>query len=131
MDLFAANLRARAAALNLSHAEAARRAGLNERRYFHYVSGAREPDLATLVKIAKTLGTTPDALLGVTREPQDPIAPTERSLLIDRMVSAVNNLGDYEMAIAVQQVEVILRLQNEKNAAAAKANDAAMGESTE
>ncbi|QRG08695.1 helix-turn-helix transcriptional regulator [Xanthobacter dioxanivorans] len=120
MDLFAANLRARAAALHLSNAEAARRAGLNERRYFHYVSGAREPDLATLVKISKALGTTPDALLGVKREPEDLPEPTERSKLIDRMVSAVNNLDDYELAIAVQQVEVILRLQGEK-AAAAKA----------
>lgn len=36
------------------------------------------------------------------------------------MVSTVNNLDDYELAIAVQQVEVILRLQGEK-AAAAKA----------
>jgi len=120
MDLFAANLRARAAALNLSNAEAARRAGLNERRYFHYVSGAREPDLATLVKIAKALGTTPDALLGVKREPEELGEPTPRSRLIDRMVSAVNNLGDYEMEIAVLQVEVILKLQKEKEAAKAK-----------
>lgn len=116
MDLFAANLRARAAALNLSNAEAARRAGLNERRYFHYVSGAREPDLATLVKIAKALGTTPDALLGVKREPEDLSEPTARSQLIDRMVSAVNNLGDYELEIAVLQVEVILRIQGEREA---------------
>lgn len=34
------------------------------------------------------------------------------------MVSAVNNLDDYELAIAVQQVEVILRLQGQKAAAA-------------
>lgn len=94
----------------------------NERRYFHYVSGAREPDLATLVKISKALGTTPDALLGVKRDPEDLPEPTERSKLIDRMVSAVNNLDDYELAIAVQQVEVILRLQGEK-AAAAKARE--------
>ncbi|WP_323011145.1 helix-turn-helix transcriptional regulator [Paracoccus sp. (in: a-proteobacteria)] len=120
MDLFAANLRARAAALNLSNAEAARRAGLNERRYFHYVSGAREPDLATLVRISKALGTTPDALLGVKREPEDLSEPTERATLIDRLVSAVNNLGDYELEIAVLQVEVILKLQNEKMASKAK-----------
>lgn len=114
MDLFAANLRSRAAALALSHAEIARRAGLNERRYAHYVSGAREPDLATLVKIAKVLGTTPDSLLGVKREPEDLAEPNGRSLLIDRMVSAVNNLDTYELEIAVQQVEVILRLQQQK-----------------
>jgi hypothetical protein len=53
----------------------------------------------------------------VKREPDDLPEPTERSKLIDRMVSAVNNLGDYELEIAVLQVEVILRIQNEKDAA--------------
>ncbi|MFG1424389.1 helix-turn-helix domain-containing protein [Roseixanthobacter liquoris] len=114
MDLFAANIRARAAQLGISNAEAARRAGLNERRYAHYISGAREPDLATLVRIAKALGTTPDALLGVKREPDDMAVPTDRSMLIDRIVTVVNNLETYELEIAVTQAEVILRLQQEK-----------------
>jgi transcriptional regulator with XRE-family HTH domain len=63
MDLFAANLRKRAAQLGISNAEVARRAGLSERRYGNYVSGRREPDLSTLVKIAKVLTTTPNDLL--------------------------------------------------------------------
>ncbi|MDQ0507230.1 hypothetical protein [Xanthobacter agilis] len=86
--------------------------------------------MATLVKIAKTLGATPDALLGVKREPEDLPEPTVRAQLLDRMVSAVNNLDDYEMSIAVQQVEVILRLQNEKDAATASPTSA-KGESAE
>lgn len=63
MELFASNLRKRAEELGISHAEVARRAGLSETRYGNYVSGRREPDLATLVRIATVLGTTPDGLL--------------------------------------------------------------------
>jgi len=63
MELFAANLRKRAEELGISNAEVARRAGLSERRYGNYVSGRREPDLATLVRIASVLATTPTDLL--------------------------------------------------------------------
>jgi transcriptional regulator with XRE-family HTH domain len=63
MELFAANLKKRAEELGISNAEVARRAGLSERRYGNYVSGRREPDLATLVRIASVLATTPNALL--------------------------------------------------------------------
>lgn len=63
MELFAANLRKRAEELGISNAEVARRAGLSERRYGNYVSGRREPDLATLVRIASVLATTPNDLL--------------------------------------------------------------------
>lgn len=63
MELFASNLRKRAEELGISHAEVARRAGLSETRYGNYVSGRREPDLATLVRIASVLATTPNELL--------------------------------------------------------------------
>ncbi|MER9680363.1 helix-turn-helix transcriptional regulator [Mesorhizobium sp. M0184] len=63
MELFATNLRRRAEELGLSNAEVARRAGLSERRYGNYVSGRREPDLATLVKIAAVLASSPNDLL--------------------------------------------------------------------
>jgi transcriptional regulator with XRE-family HTH domain len=65
MQVFARQLRERAKELELSHAEIARRCGLTERRFAHYAAGAREPDLATLVRICTALQTTPDALLGV------------------------------------------------------------------
>ena len=64
MDIFANRLRERAAQLGISNAEAARRSGLDERRYAHYVTGRREPDLETLVRIARALGTSPSWLLG-------------------------------------------------------------------
>lgn len=70
---------------------------------------ADEPEDAGLV----------DDILDTMREGQADFMPesTQRSRLIDRMVSAANNLGDDELEIAVLQAEVILRLQNEKDAA--------------
>lgn len=66
MELFASNLRKRAEQLGISHAEVARRAGFSETRHGNYVSGRREPDLATLVRIASVLVTTPNELLSST-----------------------------------------------------------------
>ena len=51
--------------LGLSNAEVARRLGMSERRYAHYVTGDREPDLATLVRISEVLLASPNALLGI------------------------------------------------------------------
>lgn len=103
MDLFASRLRKRAAELGIAHAEAARRAGLSERRYSHYVSGIREPDLATLVRIAEALQTTPDVLLGVA----DPKPASLRSRLIDRLNSAVQALPDDDLELVIVQTEAL------------------------
>ena len=65
MTSFARKVRERCKELDLAHAEVARRSGLTERRFGHYVAGTREPDLATLLKICATLETSPNALLGV------------------------------------------------------------------
>jgi DNA-binding Xre family transcriptional regulator len=56
-------LRDRARQLELSDAEVARRAGLAERRYSHYVRGTRQPDFKTLLRICSALDTTPNDLL--------------------------------------------------------------------
>ena len=64
MEQVGPRLRARALELQLTDAEVARRAGLTSTRYGHYVSGYREPDLATLVRVCRVLGLRPDDLLG-------------------------------------------------------------------
>ena len=110
MDLFASRLRERAAELGMSHAEAARRSGLSERRYSHYVSGIREPDLATLVRIAKTLQTTPNFLLGV----GDKRKPSPRSMMVDRLNSAAQALGDDELEVVVIQTEALSGRRHKK-----------------
>lgn len=103
MELFATRLRERAAELGIPHAEAARRSGLSERRYSHYVSGIREPDLATLVRIATALQTTPNDLLGI----GDKRKPSPRSLLVDRLNSAIQGLGEDELEVIVVQTEAL------------------------
>jgi transcriptional regulator with XRE-family HTH domain len=62
MKIFGERLKKQALHLGLSNAEAARRAGLAERRFNNYCNDEREPDLATLVRMAKALETTPDLL---------------------------------------------------------------------
>jgi transcriptional regulator with XRE-family HTH domain len=106
MDSFAAKLRKRAEELQISNAEAAHRVGLSERRYAHYVTGAREPDLATLVKIARVLETTPNDLLSFGPEPKR----SKRTLLRDRLLAATNALDDRALEIAVVQAEAVAAL---------------------
>ena len=110
MDLFANRLRERAAELGISHAEAARRSGLSERRYSHYVSGIREPDLATLIRIAETLQTTPNDLLSIGDEKRS----SPRTALVDRLNSAAQGLNDYDLEIVVVQTEALARRVHKK-----------------
>lgn len=104
MDLLADKLRERARQLGISNAEAARRSGLDERRFGHYVSGRREPDLATLVRIAEALGTTPNWLLGV---PSAYTADSQTTGLIDRFVNASSNMSVRELELLVIQAEAV------------------------
>lgn len=63
MQQFGINLRRRAKELGLTDAEVARRVGISERRYGFYVTGDREPDLATLLRISDILQVGADHLL--------------------------------------------------------------------
>lgn len=103
MDAFCRNLKNRAEELGISNAEAARRSGLSERRYAHYVSGDREPDLATLVRIAGALGTTPNQLLGLEKMP----LATPRDLLMQRVNSAAQGVSDGTLEIVAVQIEAL------------------------
>jgi transcriptional regulator with XRE-family HTH domain len=106
MDLFAARLRQRAEELGITNAEAARRSGLSEGRYAHYVSGDREPDLATLVRIAAALETTPDRLLTVDAKKAE---PSRRAVLRDRLSSAAKALTEKDLELVVVQTEALAR----------------------
>jgi transcriptional regulator with XRE-family HTH domain len=104
MTPFAENLRRRAEELGISNAEAARRAGLSERRYAHYVSGQREPDLSTLVRIARVLGTSPNELLGF----DGPLAgKSEEALLLERLSVAAARMPEEKLRVFVVQAEAI------------------------
>src|SRR5690348_6950354 len=103
MDYLAKQLRQRAEALGLSNAEVARKLGLSERRYSHYVTGKREPDLAMVVRIAKTLGTTPNDLLGVS----DGVKVTKKGALVERLVAAAHSLTETELEIVLVQTQAL------------------------
>ena len=104
MKVFAENLRRRAVELGLSNAEVARRAGLAERRYGNYIIGRREPDLATLLRIAEVVGSSVDELLR-------PRLDTAEISLVDglrgRLVSAALVLNDRDLNSVVVQVEAL------------------------
>jgi transcriptional regulator with XRE-family HTH domain len=108
MDIFAKNLKSRAEELGLSNAEVARRVGLSERRYAHYVSGRNEPDLALLVKIAELLRTTPNELLGVQARKQ---GVSRRSRLEVKLAAVAAAMNDDDLKSAVAQAEAVLALR--------------------
>jgi transcriptional regulator with XRE-family HTH domain len=103
MDALARALRARAQELGLSHAAIARRVGMSERRYAHYVNGRNEPDLATLVRIAKALQTSPNELLGFAADTNC----SKRALLRDRLNAAAGAMDDRQLELTVVQAEAI------------------------
>ena len=110
MILFASRLRQRAEELGISNAEAARRVGLSERRYAHYVSGKREPDLATLVRIAEILGTSPSWLLGADANDDN---STPASLLKARVNIAMNAMTEQALEITVVQAEAVASMRKQ------------------
>ena len=104
MDILAKKLKEQARLLGISNAEAARRIGLDERRYAHYTAGRREPDMATLVRIAVALGTTPNALLGV----EEPFVDDDATnALVNRFVRAASNMSVEELELCVVQAEAL------------------------
>ncbi|WP_316173181.1 helix-turn-helix transcriptional regulator [Bradyrhizobium sp. SZCCHNRI2049] len=105
MQVLGQKLRSRAKELGFSNAEVARRAGLSERRYAFYVTGDREPDLSTLLRICKVLTTTPNALLGISEEGKE---GGTRTLLTERLRLASRALSENDLQILVVQAEALV-----------------------
>lgn len=105
MKTFATNLRARAKELGLSNAEVARRIpGMTERRYAHYITARTEPDLASLIKIAEVLRTTPDSLLGVGDAKRQ---QSRLSTMKERLALAADSMNARELEQTVIQAEAV------------------------
>jgi transcriptional regulator with XRE-family HTH domain len=105
MEIFGKRLRERAKQLGISNSEAARRIGLDERRYAHYVSGRREPNLMILKRISEALDTTPNWLLGITSKIEK--AP-ETAALIERFVNAARGMTREQLKLCVIQAEAVV-----------------------
>lgn len=110
MEAFGKNLSKRAADLGMSNAQAARLVGLSERRFANYITGDREPDLATLVRMAQGLKTTPDELLGVSVGGAKGKA-TKRTALVDRLMIATDRLSERDLELTVIQTEAVAALR--------------------
>jgi transcriptional regulator with XRE-family HTH domain len=110
MEAFGKNLSKRAADLGMSNAQAARLVGLSERRFGNYVEGRREPDLATLVRMAQGLKTTPDELLGVSGGASKAKA-TKRTALVNRLIIATDRLSERDLELTVVQAEAVAALR--------------------
>lgn len=104
-------LRERAKSLGLSDSEIARRLGLSQARYHNYVSDTAEPDLGTLVRICRALGTSPDEVLLVAGE----VAPrTESQIARERVASAAAALEGEALAYTADLVEAMLMVQRRR-----------------
>ena len=104
MEGLGKRLRARAQALGLTDTEVARRAGLGERRYGHYIQDRHEPDLGTLVKIASVFGATIDSLL----LPEQGEASSERQALMARLTAAAEAMEVDDLRPVVRMLEVLV-----------------------
>jgi transcriptional regulator with XRE-family HTH domain len=105
MHVLGQKLRSRAKELGFSNAEVARRAGLSERRYGFYVTGDREPDLSTLLRICKVLATTPNFLLGISEVGKE---DSNRGGLIERLRTAGRSLSEHDLQTLVIQAEALV-----------------------
>lgn len=94
--------------MSLSHAEVARRTGLDARRFGHYATGLREPDFRTLIKIAKALGTTPDVLLGVVEDL--PVRDADAKLR-QQIAIACQSLEGHTLEVVLAQVSAVVALE--------------------
>ena len=104
---FASRLRLRADELGISNAEVARRAGLSERRYAHYVSGKRSPTCDARSDRTGP-GHDPNVLLGFEGDADQPA--TRGSLLKDRLQAAANALTEPALHMTVVQAEALAAL---------------------
>lgn len=104
MDTLAKKLKEKAERLGISNAAVARRVGLEERRYAHYAAGRREPDLKTLVTIARALDTTPNDLLGFEGSFLD---DQTANAMVNRFVQAASNMTHDELELCVVQAEAV------------------------
>ncbi len=98
-------LRRRAQELELSDAEVARRVGISQARYQHYVVDRREPDLGTFIRICKALATTPNAILGFDGEARD---NDEQAALAARIYALAGTMSDRQLRLAKRVFDAIL-----------------------
>lgn len=105
MDGLGERLKNRIRTLGLTDAEVARRAGLSETRFAHYVRDRREPDFGTFVRICRLLATTPDALLAFDETSDG----DEAAVLRDRLLTVALTMDEATLRTAVELMTTLAR----------------------
>ncbi len=105
MDGLGERLKNRIRTLGLTDAEVARRAGLSETRFAHYVRDRREPDFGTLVRICRLLATTPNVLLAFDALPD----ADEAAVLRDRLLTVALTMDETTLRTAVELMTTLAR----------------------
>lgn len=113
-DRLGEKLQRRARELGLADAEVARRVGLGQSRYANYLSGAREPDFATLAKICRVLGLTPNMLLDF--DPWPDSVETEELRLAQRIQAGLQVLNRTSLRTVAMMVDVLTATQDDGGA---------------
>ena len=113
-------LRARGRALGLTDSEVARRLGLSQGRYSNYVNEVVEPDLGTLVRIAKTLGLTADEVLGMV----PPATEDEEQILRTRIALAAEAMDPVSLQAAAAMFDAAAKSLRPRNAPRPRRNKA-------
>jgi Helix-turn-helix. len=111
MHVLTTKLRERARELGLTDAEVARRAGLTEPRYGHYVAGTRRPDYDTLLRLCRVLGTSPNVLLGFDTPSGEDSA---RLRMEDELVVHVQALSDDDLSLTIKQIKLLIEHRRTK-----------------
>lgn len=106
MQGMGARLRARARELGLSDTEVARRLDISQPRYANYVNDTNEPDLATLVRICRALGMTPDEALAFADAPRRPAD----DVLKAKITAAAGCMDAAHLRIAAALMETLASL---------------------
>ena len=104
-------LRARGRSLGLSDSEIARRLGLSQALYHNYVVDTAEPDLGTLVRICRVLGTSPNEVLLLN---EDTAAQTDSEVARARLASAAMALEGDALQFAADLDEAMLAIHRNK-----------------
>ena len=101
-----ARLKRRAGELGLTDVEVARRLGIAQGRYSSWSNDVHEPDLETVIRIARVLGMTADQVLGVVEDEANDADAALRA----RAALALGDLSGAPLAGAVAMVEALARV---------------------
>jgi len=87
----------------LTNVQVARPARLSERRFGNYTTDTREPDLQTLVTLARVLAITVGELLGVVTERTG----MDRDRLLAQNEAALSQISDSELEMISVQLRAV------------------------